>query len=65
MQMMGIPWTSIFTSIPVWGIIIAHTTSNWGTYLMLTSIPTYMSAVLKFDIHTVSFPIALIKLYVA
>ena len=28
------PWRSIFTSIPVWSIVIGHTASNWGNYTL-------------------------------
>ena len=34
-------------------LFVGHTTSNWGTYLFLTNIPTYMKEVLKFDIKSV------------
>lgn len=35
-----------------WGVMLAHTTSNFGTYLFLTQLPTYMKEVLKFDIKS-------------
>ena len=41
-------------SPPVWAIIIAHACNNWGSYMILTSLPKYMAEVLKFDIKTVS-----------
>ncbi|XP_046330784.1 sialin-like isoform X2 [Haliotis rufescens] len=44
------PWRAIFSSGPVWAIIIAHTCGNYGIYMLLTQIPTYMKEVLKFDI---------------
>jgi ACS family sodium-dependent inorganic phosphate cotransporter-like MFS transporter 5 len=34
-------------------LFVGHTCSNWGTYLFLTNIPTYMNEVLKFDIKSV------------
>ena len=34
-------------------LFVGHTCSNWGTYLFLTNIPTYMKEVLKFDIKSV------------
>ena len=43
------------TSKSFYGLLIAHTTSNFGTYLILTQLPTYMKEVLKFDIKSVSF----------
>ena len=36
-------------------LFIGHVCSNWGTYLFLTNIPTYMKEVLKFDIKSVIF----------
>ena len=35
-----------------YGVVMAHTTSNFGTYLFLTQLPTYMKEVLKFDIQS-------------
>lgn len=46
----SIPWKSIFTSRPMWAIIVAHACGNYGAYMLLTQIPTYMKEVLKFDI---------------
>ncbi|KAK7110181.1 hypothetical protein V1264_014101 [Littorina saxatilis] len=45
-----VPVCTIMTSRPVWGIILTHTCSNFGTYTFLTNIPTYMKEVLHFDI---------------
>lgn len=47
------PWLSIMRSKACIALFIGHATSNWGTYLFLTNIPTYMSEVLKFDIKSV------------
>ncbi|XP_014680972.1 PREDICTED: sialin-like [Priapulus caudatus] len=44
------PWLTIWTSKRVWAIVVAHTCANWGTYTLLTNIPTYMKEVLKFNI---------------
>ncbi len=51
----GAPWKAIMLSRPAWAIFIGHSCSNWGTYLFLTSLPSYMKQVLKFDIKSVSF----------
>jgi hypothetical protein len=45
----------IFTSAPWWALVMAHSASNFGTYLFLTQLPTYMREILKFDIKSVSF----------
>ncbi|XP_014680950.1 PREDICTED: sialin-like [Priapulus caudatus] len=44
------PWLTIWTSKRVWAIVVAHTCANWGTYTLLTNIPTFMKEVLKFNI---------------
>ncbi|CAG5122798.1 unnamed protein product [Candidula unifasciata] len=43
------PWKKIFTSSAVWGLAVAHFSSNWGFYTLLTCLPTYMKNILKFD----------------
>ncbi|XP_035828102.1 sialin [Aplysia californica] len=43
------PWKQIFLSPALWGIMGAHFASNWGFYTLLTSLPTYMADILKFD----------------
>ncbi|XP_077983131.1 sialin-like isoform X2 [Glandiceps talaboti] len=45
-----VPWLSIFKSLPFWAILITHMCCNWGTYSLLTFLPTYMREVLRFDI---------------
>ncbi|KAH9496064.1 hypothetical protein Btru_012626 [Bulinus truncatus] len=47
-----IPWKAIFTSRPVWGILVAHACGNYGAYMLLTKLPAYMKEVLKFDIKS-------------
>ena len=50
------PWKDIFTSVPFWAILVAHTCNNWGFYTLLTTMPMYMKKVLKFNISSVSIP---------
>lgn len=45
-----VPWKSVFTSLPFYAILIAHTCSNWGWYMVLIELPTYMKSVLGFNI---------------
>jgi len=45
-----VPWKSILTSVPVWGLACAHMAQNWGFYTLLTELPTYMKNILHFDI---------------
>lgn len=46
----AVPWKEVWTSLPVWAIIVAHTCNNWGWYMLLVKLPTYMRYILKFDI---------------
>ncbi|KAK0174774.1 hypothetical protein PV327_010504 [Microctonus hyperodae] len=43
------PWKSILTSMPFWALVIAHCGQNWGFWMLLTELPTYMARVLKFN----------------
>ena len=49
----AIPFKAIFTSIPFWAIMVAHSCQNWGFYTLLAELPTYMSRILHFDIKEV------------
>ena len=50
-----IPLRDIFTSIPVYAIIIGHCCQGWGFYTLLTEMPTYLYQILHFDIKEVIF----------
>ncbi|CAH0749926.1 unnamed protein product [Diatraea saccharalis] len=43
------PWRAMLTSGPVWAIVVAHFSENWGFYTLLTFLPTYMKDVFLFD----------------
>ena len=43
------------TSRPVWAILVANAAGNYGAYMLLTQMPTYLKEVLKFDIKSVGF----------
>ncbi|CAG0922686.1 unnamed protein product, partial [Notodromas monacha] len=45
-----VPWKAVFTSMPFWAILIAHTCGNWGWYMLLVELPIYMKSILAFDI---------------
>ncbi|XP_065205272.1 sialin-like isoform X2 [Planococcus citri] len=47
-----VPWIDLFTSLPVWAIVIAHTTHNWGFWLLLSEMPTFLHAVSGFNIKS-------------
>ncbi|KAL1494024.1 hypothetical protein ABEB36_009697 [Hypothenemus hampei] len=46
------PWKSIWTSLPLWAILISHCGQNWGFWTLMTEIPNYMGHVMNFDIKS-------------
>ncbi|KAL5009865.1 hypothetical protein ScPMuIL_012170 [Solemya velum] len=46
------PWKSIFKSGAMWAILVANACGNYGAYMLLTQMPTYMKEVLNFDIKS-------------
>ena len=49
------PWKAIFTSPPVYAIIIANFCRSWTFYLLLMSQPTYFKQVFHFDVDKSGF----------
>ncbi|VDI73245.1 MFS transporter, ACS family, solute carrier family 17 (sodium-dependent inorganic phosphate [Mytilus galloprovincialis] len=49
---MNIPWVEIAKSPAVMACITAHVCNNWINYTLLTSLPAFMKAVLKFNIKS-------------
>ncbi|KAF3423458.1 hypothetical protein E2986_10536 [Frieseomelitta varia] len=47
---MKTPWKAIFTSVPMWALIIVHCGQNWGYWTLITELPTYMNDILKFNL---------------
>ncbi|KAI8574000.1 hypothetical protein RHMOL_Rhmol01G0319600 [Rhododendron molle] len=46
----SIPWRLILSKSPVWALIVCHFCHNWGTFILLTWMPTYYNQVLKFNL---------------
>lgn len=46
----SIPWKLLLSKAPVWALIISHFCHNWGTFILLTWMPTYYNQVLKFNL---------------
>lgn len=44
-----VPWRAVFTSPAFLAILVAHTCSNFGWYMVLIELPFYMKQVLKFN----------------
>lgn len=55
------PWTKFFVTRACWAIYVAHFCSNFGIYLFLTQLPTFLKDVLKFDIKSVSTTLSEIR----
>lgn len=49
-----VPWKSILTSLPVWGIIVAAFASDWGLYVLLICIPSFLMDILHYEVTAVS-----------
>merc|ERR1719447_2545408 len=49
---MPVPWRKVFTSGPVWALVMVHIAQNYGFYTLLTELPTYMHNVLHFNIRS-------------
>ena len=49
---MPVPWRKVFSSGPVWALVIVHIAQNYGFYTLLTELPTYMHNVLHFNIKS-------------
>lgn len=44
------PWCKIFTSIPVWALVLGQVGHDWSLFLAQTELGKYMKTVLKFKI---------------
>ncbi|XP_054157706.1 sialin-like [Oppia nitens] len=44
------PWKDIWTSVPVYALIITHFGQNWGFLTILTLLPTYFEKVLNLEV---------------
>ncbi|KAK9297287.1 hypothetical protein QLX08_009004 [Tetragonisca angustula] len=55
----GVPWLSVFTSLPMWAIAITQCGQSWAFYTLLTELPTYMDKILHFDVQQDAFLSAL------
>ncbi|GBG65119.1 hypothetical protein CBR_g49482 [Chara braunii] len=46
-----IPWKALLSKPAVWAIIVCHFCHNWGTFILLTWMPTYYNQVLGFNLR--------------
>ncbi|KZC12018.1 Putative inorganic phosphate cotransporter [Dufourea novaeangliae] len=47
-----VPWGEVLKSKPFIAILIAHFCSNFGWYMLLIELPTFMNQILKFDMSS-------------
>lgn len=50
-----VPWKQILSKRPVWALILSHFCHNWGTFILLTWMPTYYNQVLGLDLMKSGF----------
>ena len=51
----SIPWKLLLSKPPVWALILSHFCHNWGTFILLTWMPTYYNQVLGLDLKSSGF----------
>jgi len=49
----SLPWAAILHEKAVWAIVLAHVCNNWGFYILLLWLPTYLHRALKVPIERV------------
>lgn len=54
-RVQNIPWRLLLSKTPVWAIIICHFCHNWGTFILLTWMPSYYRDVLHFNLAQSGF----------
>ncbi|KAL7642906.1 UNVERIFIED_CONTAM: hypothetical protein RMT77_006195 [Armadillidium vulgare] len=51
-ERLPVPWGSIFQSKYFWVLVITHVGYNWGFYIMLTELPTYLDKILHVPLRS-------------
>lgn len=51
----AVPWRALFSSMPVWAIIVAHFCNNWSLYVLLSWLPTFVNQGLGVDYASVGW----------
>ena len=49
------PYLKIFTSIPVWSLVVTFIGSGWGYFTLLNEMPTYLNNIQHLNLGAVSF----------
>ncbi|KAK0416233.1 hypothetical protein QR680_012364 [Steinernema hermaphroditum] len=50
-----IPWRSIFASPAVWACFVGHFAADWGSYMVMVSLPSFLNDVLGFELTSMGF----------
>lgn len=53
LQKLRVPWGQVLRSKPFIAILVAHFCNNFGWYMLLIELPTFMNQILKFDMSSV------------
>lgn len=49
------PWRAFYECVPLRALAYTHFCNNWGTFVMLSWIPTYLSQVYRFDLSHAAY----------
>lgn len=49
-EVLPIPWRAVLTSLPFWALMLTHFGQNWGSYTLLTELPSYLKNIQHFGI---------------
>lgn len=50
-----VPWRAIFSSRPVYAVIIGNVANDWGLYMILICLPLFLMDIMKFNVQTMGF----------
>ncbi|XP_037069061.1 putative inorganic phosphate cotransporter [Pollicipes pollicipes] len=51
-QPLDFPWKQALLSRPFQALVVVHFCENWGDYLIMTELPTYISTALRYPLNT-------------
>ncbi|XP_043194451.1 putative inorganic phosphate cotransporter isoform X1 [Amphibalanus amphitrite] len=51
----GFPWKQALMSRPLYALIVVHFCQNWGDYMIMTELPTYIRTVLHYPLSMNAF----------
>ncbi|OQV12807.1 Sialin [Hypsibius exemplaris] len=47
-----VPCLAILKTVPIWALLVAEFGHNWGFYVLLTNLPTYLNNILHFSLKS-------------